>query len=321
MIDVLKTVMSAVATKDMVQVLTHFCIYQDLLQPDRRIQGGNGIVYIDAPFPHDIPDCTVAASRFLKAVEACDSQPTFGLTEGGKLSIKRNRFRAYLPMLPVADFPRAALTGDEVPLPPNFLDTIRRLKPFISEDASRIWSMSVLLSEGYAYATNNIILVRCPLDWKGRSMALPIQVVDRLLEVDRQPTGCRVGPSHICFSYDDVWMRSQLVETPWPTVTSIIQEPAQEPVPDELKQAVEKIQHFCVNDKFPIIKLSDIVETDQGEQGAAYDGFDLPKAVFHADQLIKALSIATHINFSSYPNPCALRGPDIEGVIVGIRTA
>lgn len=323
MIDILKTVMGAVSTKDMVPVLTHFCLY------DNRVQGCNGVVYIDAPFPHDVAECAVPAHRFLKAVEACDGAPVFGTTEGGKLSIKRGRFRAYIPMLPSIDFPRAALDGNEVYTPPDFLEAISRLKPFISEDASRPWSMAVHIENGYAYATNNIIVMRTPIQWDAGGVGganwgagevnLPVQLVDRLLDIDANPTAIHIGPSHASFSFGDVWLRSQLVNMPWPNVAGMFSKQADEPVPAELKEAVTKIKDFCVNEKFPVIRLGDVVKTDDGETGAEFDGFDFPEAAFHADQLMKVLAIATHIDFTAYPAPCPVRGDKLEGLIVGLK--
>jgi DNA polymerase III sliding clamp (beta) subunit (PCNA family) len=313
MIEVLKTVMAAVSTKDMVPVFTHFCLYSG------RVQGCNGVVYIDAPFPHDIAECTVPANRFLKAVEACDDDPTFGVTDGGKLSVKRGRFRAYLPILPFADFPRATLDGSSVPVPPDLVQVLTRLKPFISEDASRPWSLSILLREGFAYATNNIIVMRTPIDWQGPEVTLPVQLVDRVLEVGEVPNECHIGPQHICFSWGDTWMRSALTLHPWPGVETMCEKEATEVVPQELKDAVTKIKAFCVNEKFPVIRLSDVVQTDDGEHGASFEGFDLPEGAYHADQLLKVLTVATHIDFSAYPAPCAVTGDKLQGLIVGLK--
>lgn len=322
MLDVLKLVMGAVATKDMVPILTHFCVYRDLLNLTGRIQGSNGVVYVDAAFDHNITDCSVPAQRFLKAVSACDGMPTFGLTEGGKLSIKHGRFKAYLPILSVEDFPRAMLDGERFDLAPGFVSAISRLQPFISDDASRPWSLSVLLSKDFAYATNNVILARTPIVWTSADLALPLDLVEQLLEIGTDPDAIYIGPSHVGFSYGDTWIRSAVMVLVWPDVARFISKvPADEHVPDELVSAVTRIKDFCVNDKFPIINFGTQVSTDNGEYGASFEGFDLPEARFHADQLMKVLSLATHINFSSYPKPCAWRGDGLEGMISGLRMA
>lgn len=325
MIDLLKTVLGAVATKDIVPVLNNFCLYKSLFNKESRIQGSNGILYIDAAFPHPISEITVPANKFIKAIEACDGMPDFSITEAGRLSIKRGRFRAYLPTLPSADYPVASQEGTLVSITPSFVDTLRTVKPFISEDASRVWSMSLLLSsDGYIYATNNIIIVRkkFELDFDGE-IVLPVDAINRILDIDQTPTACYVSEMSFTLEYGpDMWMRTQLITERWPTVRALFADfKVDVPVPPDLKKAVDRVRHFCANEKFPVIKLGTAVSTDGEVDGASMDGFDLPESSFHADQLIKVLSVATHIDFSSFPKPCFFKGANgLEGMIVGIRT-
>lgn len=320
MIDILKLVYGAVSTKDIVPVLTHFCLYKDLIQTTGRIQGGNGTHCIDGPFDHDVPQVSVKADRFLKAVEACEGAPNFGITPAGKLSVKHDRFRAYLPVLPQQDYPRMAQEGSNVPVDPDFIAVLRRLKPFISEDASRVWSTALLFTERYVYATNNIIIVRCPIDWSDVQVAVPATTVDRIIEIADTPSQIFLADNSVTFEYDDVWMRSQLVNEPWPDVERFFTAPFGDlpAVPPDLRKAVERIRVFCANEKFPTIQLGTTLKTDAGEQSAEYDGFDLPDSKFHADQLLKVLSVATHVDFSAFPKPCPFKGNNIEGLFVGL---
>lgn len=321
MLDLLKTVMGAVSTKDIVPVLTHFCLYHSMFDDGKgRIQGSNGTCYIDAPFDHPVQECTVSAARFLKAVEACGSTPEFGITPGGKLSVKHGRFKAYLPTLPATDYPRASQEGNRVDIGTGFSEALKRLKPFISLDASRVWSTSVLLTEEFMYATNNVIVARTPIQWCDMTVGLPAATVDRLIEIGTNPTGCFLAETSVSFEYGPLWLRSQLITEQWPNVADMLDSvDATEPVPSDLIGAVETLKHFCTNEKFPVINLGEVVKTDEGEQEAEYDGFSLAAGAFHADQLLKVLAVATHVNFSSYPSPCAFKGPLIEGLLMGVR--
>lgn len=322
MIDLLKIVNGAVATKDVVPVLNNFCLYRSLFNNKGRIQGGNGVVCIDAPFEHPIKECTVNASRFIKAIEACGEMPDFDITPTGRLSIKKGKFKAYLATLPITDYPIISQEGTLVKVKPTFVDAIASIKQFVSEDASRVWSMSVLISGGYLYATNNVIVVRVPyeLDYE-YDVSLPIDAVNRIIDIQELPSACYVSELSFTLEYRDMWMRSQLTNAPWPGVSQLFDGFSVDVVvPPDLKSAVEKVKSFCVNEKFPVIKLGEEVATDSADEGASMSGFELPKASFHADQLTKVLSVATHIDFSTYPKPCFFKGKGIEGMIIGIRT-
>lgn len=320
MIDLLKTVLGAVATKDIVPVLTHFCFYKSLFDSKGRIQGGNGILCIDAPFEHDIIECAVSATKFIKSIESCHEHPEFGVTPTGRLSIKHGRFKAYLGILPHSDYPVASQEGTIVKLRPNFVEALTSLKPFISEDASRPWSMSVLFSGGYIYATNNVIIVRTPyeLDYE-YDIAIPADAVNRAIDIAEMPSSCYMAESSFTLEYKQMWMRCQLLSGRWPAVSSFFDGfKVDVPVPADLADAVEKVRTFA-DEKFPVIKIGEEITTDSGNNGASVDGFDLPTASFHGDQIVRVLSVATHIDFSTYPKPCLFKGKNIEGLIVGIQ--
>ncbi|HEY6020864.1 MAG TPA: hypothetical protein VIY48_13480, partial [Candidatus Paceibacterota bacterium] len=216
---------------------------------------------------------------------------------------------------------RMSQEGTAVKLSPDFFKALQLVKPFISQDASRVWSTSVLLTESYMYATNNIILVRVPIEWCDLEVALPASTIDRMIEVGQVPTSCFLSEQSVSFEYGETWMRSQLIMERWPNVAAMMDEaePATEPVPVDLADAIEALKHFCTNEKFPVINFGETLKTDAGEQEASFDGFDLPAGAYHADQLLKVLAVATHINFSAYPKPCSFKGPGIEGMLVGVR--
>lgn len=322
MIDLLKVIYGAVATKDIVPVLTNFCLYQSLFDKKGRIQGGNGILCIDAPFEHPVAQCAVKASKFLKAIEACNETPAFDITATGRLSVKHGKFKAYLATLPVSDYPVVSQEGKLIPVKSNFVEVLSKVKPFISEDASRVWSISVLFSAGYIYATNNVIVVRVPYELEyDFDIAIPSDTVNRVLDIAELPSGCYVAETSLTLEYNKMWLRTQLTNAQWPNVKSFFDGfKVDVAVPADLKQAVNTVVGFCSDEKFPVIKLGATVSTDATDSGASIEGFDLPASSFHADQLVKVLSVATHIDFSTYPKPCLFKGNGIEGLIVGIRT-
>lgn len=310
----LRLVRGSVSTKDFVPVLQCFHFYNG------RVQGQNGRIAIDAPFPN-LGDFTVPAERFLKAVDACDDAPTVALTDGGKLSVRKGKFRALLPLGEHSAFPLATKEGALLSAGGGFLPMLRKLRPFISDDASRPWSNGILLRDGYAYATNNVIMARTPFAWDFGDINLPVYAVDELLRIGEEPAELLLQESALTFVLGDAWLRAQLLTGEWPDVASrmdVLEQGA--PVPDGIAAAIEKILPFCPDPKLPEIVFSkDGISTAEGEHCAAVEGITLPAGRYRAEVLLLVLTVATHMNLAAYPAPIAFEGDGVEGVFVGLR--
>jgi DNA polymerase III sliding clamp (beta) subunit (PCNA family) len=314
--DTLKLVRGSVSTKDFVPVLKCFHLYNG------RIQGQNGRIAIDAPFASlGITDFTVPAERFLKAIDACDSEPDISITDSGKLSVKRKGFRATLPLGEHSAFPLAIKSGELLATGGRFISTLRELKPFISDDASRPWTNGVLLSEGYAYATNNVVLVRSPFAWDFGDINLPVYAIDELLRIGIEPDEILLDENALTFVLGEAWLRAQLLTGEWPDVAARFEDiEFGDVVPSGIIQAIEKILPFCPDPKMPeIIFSAEGVSTAAGEQMAAIEGISLPDGCYRAEVLLLALSVAQRVNFAAYPAPVAFCGNKVEGMFVGLR--
>jgi hypothetical protein len=316
MINTLKFVRGSVSTKDLIPVLQCFHLYAG------RIQGQNGKIAIDAPFQaFGVGDFTVPAERFLKAVDACDGEPTLNLTDGGKLTLKRKSFRATLPLGDHTTFPLATKSGELIELGGGLLPALRLLRPFVSEDASRPWSTGILLRDGYAYATNNIALVRTPLPWGFGAVNLPVYAVDELLRIGQEPTAILQDNSALVFELGDAWLRAHLLMGEWPSIETKFEGLTfGDPVPPLLTNAIDKILPFCPDPKMPVIKFGENgVSTTEGDHSAAVGDIPLPDGSYRAEVLQLVLGVATHVDFAAYPNPIGFSGNDIEGMFVGLR--
>lgn len=319
---ILQLVRGAVSTKDLLPVLTHFHIYEG------RVQGGNGRIAIDAPCPELKGfDCTVPAERFLKAVDACDGEPKLKLTDGGKLTVSKGKFRATLPLANHAAFPKvtelpaleAHLGGAELPV---LLPILRKLYPFISTDRTRPWMCAVFINEGYAWATDNVCMARIPCGFF-QDFILPMFVVDELLRIGEEPTSVQADVNSITLHFaEGWWMRAQKLHGEWPNVAALVPEKLSDHSwPSRvLAEAVRKIVPFCPNPEHPIIQIGpEGVGTLEGEMSALVGYDNLPVGRFRAESLLAVLDASTTIDLSSYPKACYWRGEAIDGVLVGTR--
>lgn len=311
MINELQFVRGAVAKKDLVPVLTHFHIY------DGRIQGTNGRIYIDHPSSIR-GDFTVPAERFLKAVDACDGSPVIKV--GKKLSISKGKFKALLPLGEHDAYPRSAPSGKKVNINGvPILDILRRLAPFIGEDASRPWACGVLFKDQYAYATNNVIIARTPCALALNGVNLPIFAINELLRIGNEPVSMKRSDNSITFEYHNgAWLKTALLSAEWPDIEKMFTTTAKTKVNKNLLVAVEKVIPFCPGE--PTVLLNkDGVSTEDGDMQAAVSGLKLPECRFRAEPLIAVLREAQYIDLDTYPAPSPWLGKDVEGLIVGVR--
>lgn len=302
MIDILRMVRGAVADKAIVQALTHFFIYNG------RLQGTNSRMAIDAPIAIE-GSFAVPADRFIKAIDLCTDAMTLAVAND-HLVIRDGRLSIKLPTIQSDSFPRAE------PDPPDWepetplLPIVAALLPFTAADASQVWPMGVWIEEsGHAYATNNICLVRMPCDFlsgTGHSINLPGSAIEELVRIGREPTSFGVANGSVTFHYDDgAWLKTQLIDKEWPIATleelyrgtfAKAKIKAMRPVPDGLREAIDKIIPFCENTKFPVIMFGDgMVATEDGASRAEFSGFDLPAMSYNANMIALALSAATHL--------------------------
>lgn len=310
----LRFVRGSISTKDFVPVLQCFHFYNG------RVQGQNGRIAIDSPFP-DLGEFTVPAERFLKAVDACDGAPVVTLTASGNLAVKKGTFRALLPLGEHTAFPLAVKSGTPLPIGGNLLPVLRKLRPFISDDASRPWSNGVLFRDGYAYATNNVVLIRAPVAWDATDVILPVYAVDELLRIGQEPDALLLDERALTACLGDAWLRAQLLTGVWPDIAgrmAVLEHGVQ--VPTGIRATIEKVVPFCPDPKMPEIVFSnDGISTAQGEHSATVTGMVLPDGRYRAEVLLDVLRVATHVNFVAYPAPIAFAGDGVEGIFVGLR--
>ena len=320
MLDALKLVNRATADKDVIRMLTHICVY------DGKIQGADSKMAIEVDCPDlDGHSFTAPAEKFIKAVNACNGSPTIVVNADGTIKISQKRFRVTLPSLNVKDYPRQTFKPDnavQVTVPDNFLSGLRKLYPFISQDASRPWSLGICTRPGYFYATNNVTMARVAMAWDGPVINLPGYIVQEVLEINQPVLEIWVSDSSISFKFQGAWLRAQLYTDKWPDSVSKMFDVKREfqKVPDDLLNAVDQLIPFCPDVKFPSIFFKDgSITTANGLQSAEI-GFDWKGVgVYRAEVLKLVLGVALEWTPGEYPKPVFFKGNGIEGMMVGVR--
>jgi DNA polymerase III sliding clamp (beta) subunit (PCNA family) len=312
----LKFVKGAVASKDFVPELTHFCI------KNGYITGYNGKVGLRCPINSPI-DATPKADKFYRAIEACNDVTTMSKTKTGRLSIKSGKFKTHIQCIEDQAYPEIFPEGEFVDCE-EIQAVVKELSPFISEDASRPWSRGILFIGDKAYATNNIILVEKTLKHPvSQPFNIPKGAVKELIRIKEEPLKIQISKNSVAFHFEgDRWLWAQLYSLNWPNVLQFFDnfpETLNE-IPSNLYEDLGKLVNFADSMHRLFFKPGKIATHFVDEEGASIDAdyidFD---GCFNIKQFINTGLVATHGDFSHYPKPCPFTGNDIRGFIMGVR--
>lgn len=325
MLESLNLVRGAVSDGKILTVLSHFHI------SNGRVYGSDGNVTISAPFPEIHTDpITVPAVPFLRAVDYCGPGLNFTVdAEKQVLRISKGRFRSRIPLsdhafgLPDVKGSVKVVQGE----PTDLLAALRKLSPFISNDASRPWALSVMVRNGYLWSTNNVVIARVARAWSTEEFTIPDKAVKELLRIKQEPSKIyKTANGNILFELEDsVRVFARCVDAQWPDIESLYAKHTENrqgswsAVDEPLRNEVRNIVPFCEDQKFPIVQFEGrTVKTKEGTLSAEIDiDQELPLAFFDSSVLIPVLQVSNEIHIQ--PPAHLFRGDDIEGIIAGVR--
>ncbi len=315
----LRFVQGAIAKKDLIPAMKHFCIENGV------IRSYNGALGLSSPIAVDI-DCKPHAEQLVKAIGNCnpDHPVTVSMTPNGRLSIKNGPYRVLIDCID-EETPHVYPEGDIV-----YFDgaAVRRafemLLPFIGNDASRQWTNGVLLHSKSAFATNNVIVCQF---WLGTEIPFTVNVpsatIKEFLRIGEDPTHAQLTENSITFHFPDGrWIRSGLYDANnWAdaVIERVFALPAKPvPLPEGFFDGIKSLKPFT--DKLDQLYFRDgAVRTHtESELGASYDMIDFPYEGCYTLPMLEMLDgIIKTIDFSMYPQPCIFYGDNLRGAIIG----
>lgn len=324
MLKELKFVQGAVAKKDLIPAMTHFRIENGF------VRSYNGMMALCSPIDCDL-DCIPLASQMVDAIGKCDETPVLSMARNGSLRIVSGPVKFYVDCVD-GETAHVEPKGQEVFFDGEvLLAALKMLFPFTGEDASRPWTNGILLQKQSAFATNNVIVVEY---WLGTDVPfvvnLPKEAVREMLRIDEPPTHAQIDTNSLTLHYTDGrWIRTQLLETSWPDLTKILDHPSDPIEIDErLFEGMKKLER-AADELGRIYLLGDIMRThlspddedpNDVEKGAEYNCAGMGIRGIYQMKMLKLLEgVATHADFSRYPNPTLFFGERLRGAIAGMR--
>lgn len=319
----LKFVKGAIAKQDHIPILNKFRI------KNGRVLGFNGSLAISSPIEMRL-DVAPKALDFVKAIDACGDSPQIALqlAENGKLLVSAKGFRCFVECDNAALYPDVQPSGIVTSLAGcQILPAFAYLEKFIADDERRPWSCSLLLDQHSAYASNNVVILQY---WLGggfelrNRLAIPSSAIREVLRIGVEPVSIQYDSRSVTFHYKDSrWIRTAVIESPWPDVDRILDNPSSTqpwPFTEELFAALEKILPFT-DELNRVYFLGNQVSTlaDPSDKGTTVKAICPDFGVYSAKQLLALRGVADKIAFLDYPASVAFWGKLTRGKISPMR--
>jgi DNA polymerase III sliding clamp (beta) subunit (PCNA family) len=298
--------------------MKHFAIKQG------RVHAYNGRVALSSPIPFDL-DCYPKAETLYKAIQNCDETVQMSLTTAGKLKVVSGDFKAMVPCLEKSEL-HSLPSGDIVEVDGEaLLEAFKLLEPFTGDDASRPWANGILLKDGCAHATCNVVLVQY---WLGlqlpEAINIPFQAVREVLRVNEAPSQLQLDKNSVTFHFTDGrWIKTSLFEN-WPNISPILDKISNDglqPVDTRIFEALKKLKPFTDKTEQVIFTVGAVsTHVEESEEGGriALPGSTMT-GIYSLSMVMLLKDVATHVDFSTYPNPCSFHGKNLRGAIIGRR--
>lgn len=286
-----------------------------------RLTAFSGVVQYQAPSGLDPSEnFAVSDDRLSVALRNCgedfvlDTTKDFLRFKNGPLAIRVRKITEGFQNHERIAIPKSA-AGQKTK---NLHAALKRVQPFMSSDASRPWSVSVLLKDGYAWATNNLALVRSPIDLN-LEMQIPAPTVDFLCSLPDLSHYHIDDQRRIIFMSGRTLMRSPQTSAPWPDLDKFFAKMPKklEEIPPSMSVATRTVGKLA--DRFVSLSKKQVEARETALESDYEVDFAKGTGKYSAKLLTLILEHATHADFSFYPDPIFFRGELLEGTAVGMR--
>lgn len=317
----IKWLREALATKDLVAGMTHYCVR------DGEIRATDGRITAGHPWQWE-GEFLVPGMEFEKVLARMPETPKLKLKDN-VLELRAKRFSGTINTLPLAewDYPDVEDSRWQA-LPEDLLLALRALRPFISDNATQAWAMTVALDNGWAYATNNVSVAGMPFMKKSKSKALlPSWAVDFVLTRENGLTAWAWTDHYVAFRWESgAWMRSQLVVGEFPASAAELVRAAHKESPT---QEITQDFRAAFMEVLGVAEDTIAIHKDKITGGfgkavlSATAHCEVPEgceaSLWGAKLLEPIIRSATHWSPSVWPKPAPFKGDHIAGYIVGRR--
>lgn len=318
MLKELRFVQGAVAKRDFIPAMTHFCIQNGF------VRSYNGTMALCSPIALDF-NCNPRAESMVKAIAKCEGAPTLVLLPNNQLHIQDGDYSKFVECID-GEVQHVTPSGPIVNFDGQVLyDAVQTLMPFVGNDASRPWTNGIMLRDQSAFATNNVVIAEY---WLGTMspvvVNIPREALAEIIRIKEPPTHAQMNENTLSLHYPGGrWIMTQLLNTNWPDLRPVLDVPNNAtPIDPRLFVGLNKLDGDADSEGRVYIRNGFMRTQNVDVLGPGAAEFRLGNDMVGAYQ-IKMLSllegIATHADFTRYPDASLFFGERLRGAIIGMR--
>ncbi len=287
-----------------------------------RMMAFNGVFATGHLIDDDLSACP-HTTRLLDALGKCGANLSITQLDSGRLSIKSDRLKAFVPCIPFDQL--ISVEPDE---PCAAIDD--RLKagfdlvaPILSETAQRAIFAGALLQAGSIVGTNGHVLIEF---WHGidlpPGLLIPKPALQAIVKTPKKLNRFGFSQNSATFFYeDDSFIKTQIYSERYPDYQSHF--PANVnpwPLTEGFFDGMRKIQSLS-DDKIVRFEASGLTVRDaQRNQSGAYEMQGLKEGLaFNMDYLTIVEPIFKQVDFETEPGKVVFFGDNARGILMGIR--
>jgi len=300
--------------------LSHICVREGMMFATNSRMTAAAEVDFDGSF-------MVPAKEFYQAITVLGEDGCkVKVKDESKLVVYKSRRRVTIATLDQKDFAYNLPEGELLAIPRGFVDALRSVYKFMSDDRTKAWANAVRVKGNSVYATNNITLACSSFDEWGSDVdiTIPDWVIEYIVTRQAELQYMSFMPNSVSFNWsDNSWVRSARLSQEMPEVVldliAKIEEPEFELSQDWLDafrtvtQMSGDVLHICP-DKIRAGKGHASIEAEVASP------VDLEETMWHPKYLELVVAQATHFDPGAWPKPCSWKGDNCRGLIVGRRT-
>lgn len=317
-----KKLKDIVSNKDIVPLLTHFIFREGLLH------ASNGILEASAvcDLPVGTPSFIVRASELYPFLDKASGDLKVSVEENNIIRVKCGRLKADFPGF--ADDSSAItcqpIQGGEHTLPPDFAERLRRMRPFVSDNATKPFATCILVRGDDMYATSNVVIATspCGLGLEG-DLLLHHSAADYLITHGEGLTSVKLSPEgHASYFWEDgSWLTVPKMDVIFPDLAPVLADvrPAEWELTAEWKSAWRDISRLT-DENVHIYDRTMTGKTKLASEFEAELATLLPDDIERTGVTVKYLdpvfSTATHISIYKVGkfNHISFKGSQLSGV-------
>jgi hypothetical protein len=261
--------------------------------------------------------------RLIDALAKCGDTLSITQLDGDRLSIKSDKFKAYVPCVPVDNLTVA------YPDPPCAVIDDRIKKGFevvgvlASDNSQHVVTASILLRAGSMVATDRNIMFEY---WHGIDLppgiVVPKAGAIAVTKINKPLAQLGFSSRSVTFYFEDgSWLRSQLYDDKWPDIDRVLNVKNNPwPIPEGFFKAVEAVASFSQSGAL-YFKPNLLRSHAEDGIGASYEVTGLPGGPIYRAKHLKLIEpYAKTIDFIGQNGIAYFYGDDIRGAITSMRS-